>query len=157
MRSSTGSARPHTPEPIGLQRLGEGGHCLRRALFAEPFGGPNPVYDVVRLAPFLYELLSALLEVHGLQDTIARIEAYGHHVEIVAQLERHGAQGFFETAQFQGAEHRAFVVDECEDDRLAVEVVAKLDGFVRFISELGVERKHLAKPLIEADVVQFAR
>ena len=38
-----------------------------------------------------------------------------------------------------------------------VEVVTQVDGFVRFVAELGVERKHLAKPLIEANVVQLAR
>ena len=93
----------------------------------------------------------------GGRRRVARIEADGDDLEILAGLEREHVERAREPVDDERAEHRAVVVREHQHDRPRPEVVAERHGTAGFVPEGGVERDLQVQVLVEADLAQRRR
>ena len=78
----------------------------------------------------------------GLFGRVARIDADGDDVELFADVETELGERVGDAVHDHGTEHRAAVVHEVEQDRLAVvEVLAEPHDVAGFVAEHEVERE----------------
>src|SRR5215471_11394973 len=87
----------------------------------------------------------------------ARIEADREHVEILADIKFHRLQSAGQAAQDLAAQHRAFVINQVQDDRMLAEVIAQANRLSRLIAEREVPRNLFIQVLLDADMFQTGR
>src|SRR5215813_545729 len=81
--------------------------------------------------------------------SLARIEADDDDLELFARDKRERLQTAGQPVQHLVTKHRALVINEREDDRFAVEVIAEPDRLSRLVAEGEIERNLFIQPLIE--------
>ena len=88
---------------------------------------------------------------------IARVEADGDDLEVLARVERQHAERARQAVDDLRAQHRTVVVGEHHHHRPLAEVVGEPDGAPGLVAEGGVERDVLIDVLIEANPLQRLR
>src|SRR5439155_181625 len=89
---------------------------------------------------------------------LRRVEAHGEEVVIAAEAPIDAPRGLHDAVQHQGAEHRALVIDEREQDgAAAMEEVAELHRAAVLVLEREVERDTLAEPLDDVHALERRR
>src|SRR5262249_53538976 len=76
-------------------------------------------------------------------------------LELSARDKRERLQTAGQPIQPLVAKHRALVIDEREDDRFVIEVIAEPDSFSAFVAEGEMERNLFIQLLIVPDVARF--
>ncbi len=93
----------------------------------------------------------------GGRRRVARIEADGDDLEILAGLEREHIERARQAVDDQRAQHRAVVVREHHHDGSLAEVIAERHRLARLVPERRVERHRFVEVLIEPDLAQRRR
>ncbi|HBI43194.1 MAG TPA: hypothetical protein DDY78_10110 [Planctomycetales bacterium] len=81
----------------------------------------------------------------------ARVKADGYNLEVLAGRKRHIEHGSRYAVENLVAEHGTAIPGENKDNRLAVEVVVKVDLLAGLVAESEIERNLLVDALIETD------
>ena len=89
--------------------------------------------------------------------SLPRVDADDDDLVVAPRLERQCFQRPHDSVEDLGAQHRAVVVREREDDRPPAEVVADPDVPPRLVAEPQVRRHLMADPLIDADLLENPR
>ena len=84
--------------------------------------------------------------------SFARVEAHRHHIELLADVERHNFQGGQQAIQHLCAKHRALVVNHRQNHGFVAEVFAQAHGLAGLIMKSQVERHLIVQPLIDTHV-----
>src|ERR1700686_5047479 len=83
--------------------------------------------------------------------TLARIEAEGDDLELLAGRKRHDTQRANKPVEFQAAKHRAFEIDRRQQDRLLPKKLAELYHSAVLVAQHNVRIDLRAKFLIDPD------
>ena len=93
----------------------------------------------------------------GHLGSLARIEAYGDHVELVADIKLYEAHGAGEAGQSFAAQHGAVVINQIQDERFAAEVITEPYGLSGFVAEGEIGRQLRVEMLLDTDVLKARR
>ena len=97
------------------------------------------------------------LDLPGDVGSFVGIDAYAHHIEIPAQVEIHDVQRAGQTVEDLAAQHGAAVIDEREDHRTLVEVIAQRHKVSCLIAKMQIQGQLLVQVLINPHLLKNRR
>ena len=91
----------------------------------------------------------------GQLRTFGWVDAHADDVELTARAEGHRLEAADQAIEDLGAQHRAVVINQREDDWLPAEILSQAHSVASLIAEHRVKRRLRVELLIDADVAQW--